>query len=55
MFKTLKNKHEFGGGFINIRLGNVAVAAAHVVELPPRCNHKGGGGQKPSMCIKRPR
>ena len=28
--------------FIHIGLGNVAVAAASVVELPPGCSNKGG-------------
>ena len=35
-------KNEFGGRFINIELKNDAVAAARVVELPPRCSKKGG-------------
>ena len=34
-------KHEFGGRFIDIGLGNVDVAAVPVVELPPRCSNKG--------------
>ena len=36
-----KKEHEFGGRFINIGLINVAVAAARVVERPPRCGNKG--------------
>ena len=28
--------------FVDIGLENVAVAAAHVAELPPRCSNKGG-------------
>ena len=33
-------QNEFGGRFIHIGLENVAVAAARVVELPPRCSNK---------------
>ena len=35
-------KNEFGKRFINIGLENIAVVAARVVELPPRCNNKRG-------------
>ena len=36
------SKNEFGSRCIDIGLENVAVAAARVVELPLRCNNKGG-------------
>ena len=39
--KNVKN-NELGGRFIDIGLENVAVAAARVLERPPRCSHKGG-------------
>ena len=42
MFETNIEQNEFGGRFIDIGLENVAVAAASVVELPPRCSNKGG-------------
>ena len=35
-------KNEFGRHFINIWLETSAVAAASVVEGPPRCSNKGG-------------
>ena len=35
-------KQKDGGRFIKIRLDNVGVAAASVVELPPRCSNKRG-------------
>ena len=44
-------KQKLGGRFRNIGLGNVAVVAARVVELPPRCSNK--GVNKTSMSIKR--
>ena len=40
LFFNVENK--IGGRFINIGLENVAVAAASVVERPPRCSNKGG-------------
>ena len=39
VFENCEN--EFGKRFIDIGLGHVAVAAARVVELPPRCSNKG--------------
>ena len=48
IFEELSNKNKFGGRFINIGLDNVAVAAARVVELPPRCNNK---GDKKRRCL----
>ena len=48
----LKNreKPEFGRRVIDIGLENVAVAAARVVELPPRYSNEGG---KNVMFIRR--
>ena len=34
------SKNEFGGRLIDIGIDNVAVAAARVVERPPRCRKK---------------
>ena len=41
-------KNEFGKRLIDIEIENVAMAAARVVELPPRCN-KGG---KKRWCLE---
>ena len=35
-------KKKFGDRFVDIGVENVAVAAARVVERPPRCSLKGG-------------
>ena len=35
------SKNEFGGRFVDIGLGNVAVAVARVCDRPPRCSNKG--------------
>ena len=40
--EVLEKKNEFDGRFVDIGLENVAVAAARVVERPPRCSLKGG-------------
>ena len=36
------SENVFGKRFIHIGLEHVSVAAARVVELPPRCSNKGG-------------
>ena len=45
IFENTEN-NELGGRFIDLGLQNVAVAAARVVELHPRCSLKGGGQKR---------
>ena len=40
IFENVKTNSELGERFIHIGLENIAVVAARVVELPPRCNNK---------------
>ena len=37
-----KRENEFGGRFIDIGIGNAAVAAARMIERLPRCSNKAG-------------
>ena len=41
MKSEILKKNDFGGRFVDIGVENVAVAAARVVERPPRCSNKG--------------
>ena len=42
MKNKIWKKNEFGIGFVNIWLENVAVVSTRVAEGPPRCSLKGG-------------